>query len=271
MPTVYRVLRLQDFVEPPGLGELFSFRTDYAGRMEDALNYMSAEGWELVAVYEHQFIFRHDGETAPAAVRPAGRAWSTATVSPGDALAETETLEPFDPDRDLRDDTAAAEVEPAEEAPASSRIRVVHGDLIDLALEGRFDVIVHGCNCRHTMGGGIARQIKNAFPEAEDADLATEYALREKLGTISTALVQRVGREFTVVNAYTQFDPGANADYDAIRSCFREIQRQFAGRRIGYPRIGAGIGGGDWAVISRIIDEELAGEDHTLVEFQPTA
>jgi len=44
-------------------------------------------------------------------------------------------------------------------------------------------------------------------------------------------------------------------------------QRQFAGRRIGYPRIGAGLAGGDWQRIAAIIDEELAGEDHTLVEF----
>ena len=39
------------------------------------------------------------------------------------------------------------------------------------------------------------------------------------------------------------------------------------GKRIGYPRIGAGLAKGDWGVISNIIDVELGGEDHTLVEY----
>ena len=32
--------------------------------------------------------------------------------------------------------------------------------------------------------------------------------------------------------------------------------------------IGAGLAGGDWQKISKIIEEELKGEDHTFVEFQ---
>ena len=56
-------------------------------------------------------------------------------------------------------------------------------------------------------------------------------------------------------------------DYDAIRGAFREIKTRYAGKRIGYPRIGAGLAGGDWDTIATIIDEELGGEDHTLVEF----
>jgi O-acetyl-ADP-ribose deacetylase (regulator of RNase III) len=36
---------------------------------------------------------------------------------------------------------------------------------------------------------------------------------------------------------------------------------------IGYPAIGAGLAGGDWQLISSIIEEELAGEDHTFVVF----
>ena len=38
--------------------------------------------------------------------------------------------------------------------------------------------------------------------------------------------------------------------------------------RIGYPKIGAGLAGGDWSIIEKIIDEELQGTDHTLVIFE---
>jgi O-acetyl-ADP-ribose deacetylase (regulator of RNase III) len=52
-------------------------------------------------------------------------------------------------------------------------MKVVTGDLLKLALEGHFDVIVHGCNCQCAMGAGIALSIKNQFPEAYEADLRT--------------------------------------------------------------------------------------------------
>lgn len=145
-----------------------------------------------------------------------------------------------------------------------------HGNLIDLALAGDFDVIVHGCNCFCTMGAGIARAIRDQFPEAFAADQATVAGDRDKLGSYSAATVLRAGRELTVVNAYTQYHfhgPGVLVDYPALRQVFTAIARDFPGKRIGYPKIGAGLAGGDWTVIAAIIDEELAGEDHTLVRL----
>ena len=85
--------------------------------------------------------------------------------------------------------------------------------------------------------------------------------------------MEREGRELVVVNAYTQIDyrgRGVRVDYDAIGSAAAAVKRQFSGRRIGYPRIGAGLGGGNWQKISSILDEVFAGEDHTLVEFVPS-
>ena len=152
-------------------------------------------------------------------------------------------------------------------------MNIIQGDLLKLAEDGRFDVIVQGCNCHCRMGAGIALSIKNRFPEAYAADRATAKGDRNKLGTISTAEIVRSGVTFTVVNAYTQFNhhgPGVLADYDAIRSTFRHVKQQFTGKRIGYPKIGAGLARGDWNVIAKIIDEELAGEDHILVEFVPS-
>lgn len=144
-------------------------------------------------------------------------------------------------------------------------MKQVTGDLLKMALAGDFDVVVHGCNCFHMMGAGIAAAVKKLFPEAYQADIDSPYGDRSKLGTVSTCDVHRDGARFFVVNAYTQFHGGPDLDYDALRSCFRAIKYGFFGLRIGYPKIGAGIGGGDWSKIAPIIDEELDGEDHTLV------
>jgi O-acetyl-ADP-ribose deacetylase (regulator of RNase III) len=151
-------------------------------------------------------------------------------------------------------------------------MKTIDGDLIKLALEGQFDVIVHGCNCFCTMGAGIAKSIKSEFPEAFEADLTTEKGAKQKLGSYSQVTVTRNGKSITIINAYTQFHwagQGVKADYDAIRRVFSQLKAEFADARIGFPMIGAGLAGGDWGVISQIIDTELSGCNHTLVKFVP--
>lgn len=150
-------------------------------------------------------------------------------------------------------------------------MKTIQGDLLKLATQGVFEVIVHGCNCHHQMGAGIAKSIRAAFPAAYDADLKTEKGSRDKLGTYSSARIDLHDHALTVVNAYTQFHwrgPGVKADYDAIRAVFSRISQDFDGQRIGYPMLGAGLAGGDWQTIAAIIDEQLAGQDHTLVIYQ---
>jgi O-acetyl-ADP-ribose deacetylase (regulator of RNase III) len=151
-------------------------------------------------------------------------------------------------------------------------MNTVEGDLITLALDGQFDVIVHGCNCFCTMGAGIARAILDEFPEAYAADLVTVKGDRNKLGDFSYATVKRGDHTITIVNGYTQFQfhgESVLVDYDAVQKLFKKVKKQFSGKRIGYPKIGAGLAGGDWEKISRIIEEELAGEEHSLVLYRP--
>ena len=49
-------------------------------------------------------------------------------------------------------------------------MKYIEGDLIQLAKNGKFNVIVHGCNCFNTMGAGIAKMIKDNFIGAWKAD-----------------------------------------------------------------------------------------------------
>ena len=147
-------------------------------------------------------------------------------------------------------------------------IQTIKGDLLALAQAGEFDVIAHGCNCHRVMGGGIAFAISRTWPEVLDADCATLQGDRAKLGTCTEAVVE--GGRLTVVNAYTQYDHaglGPLVDYGAVRSCMAWIGKHHAGKRIGLPKIGAGLAGGDWARIEAIISRELAGEDVTIVVF----
>jgi len=150
-------------------------------------------------------------------------------------------------------------------------MKLIKGDLIQLAQGGKFDVIIHGCNCFCTMGAGIAKTIKDIFPEAYKADLNTKKGDRSKLGNISWVKAETKHGSLIIVNGYTQYDwkgKGRKADYEAIRNVFIKVKNQFTGLRIGYPAIGAGLAGGDWQKISEIIEEELNGEHHTFVQYQ---
>lgn len=158
-------------------------------------------------------------------------------------------------------------------------MKVVQGDLVKMAQNGEFDAIVHGANCFNTMGGGIAKTIRDSFPEAYEADQKTRKGNPRKLGTFTFATIQVTPPDaLTIINAYTQFkywkdatdDPAAPlVDYRAVKDAFAEIKKIFGGKdlRFGIPKIGAGLALGDWSIISAIIDEEMDGENVTLVEF----
>jgi O-acetyl-ADP-ribose deacetylase (regulator of RNase III) len=122
------------------------------------------------------------------------------------------------------------------------------------------------------MGAGIAKGIKKEFPQAYRADCTTKAGDRSKLGDITyvTFGIDTGKRFLTVVNGYTQYSyiGESPVDYVAIKAVFKKIKNLFSGKRIGYPKIGAGLGGGDWNTIKKIIGEELKNENHTLVIYE---
>jgi O-acetyl-ADP-ribose deacetylase (regulator of RNase III) len=147
-------------------------------------------------------------------------------------------------------------------------MKYVDGDLIKLAKEGKFDVIGHGCNCFSNMGAGIAKAIREEFPDAYTADkFGGRTGDKNKLGTFTKFEYPNL----TVLNLYTQFQYGTQTIevvYPAIRMCMKAIKENYSGKRIGLPMIGAGLGGGDWNIISQIIEEELRDEDVTIVRYR---
>jgi len=148
------------------------------------------------------------------------------------------------------------------------KIKYIKGDLVRDA-ERDYDVISHGCNCYCTFGAGIALGVKNKWPDAYAADRASVFADKGKLGTYT----QWSNDNITILNMYTQWDykgKSINADYDAIRSCMKAMKLEFSGNKIGLPLVGAGLAGGDFNIIEKIIKEELVNEDVTIVVWEKT-
>ena len=139
-------------------------------------------------------------------------------------------------------------------------MKEIFGDLFENTEQ--LDVIVHGCNCFSTMGAGVAKIVKEKYPLAFMVDRNSQLTPKEKLGKITYTISTKP----TIINAYTQYQWKGkyNVDYDAIRSCMKIIKKQFSGKKIGMPKIGAGLAGGDWNIIKNIIDVELIDEDITI-------
>lgn len=148
------------------------------------------------------------------------------------------------------------------------------GDLIKMAKEGQFDAIIHGCNIHNTFGSGIAAQIREQLPNAARVDSMTKAGDRNKLGLFTLACeVVDDGHAVRIFNAYTQGSygrRGVHVDYDGLNRAFMGIKLLYdldpnlTPIRFGIPKIGALRGGGDWDVISAII-EDIGFRDITCV------
>lgn len=153
------------------------------------------------------------------------------------------------------------------------------GDLLGAAVMRDVNVIAHGCNCFNTMASGIAPLVAKQFPGAQRVDRATVRGDRAKLGTLTSDFDSTYN--VLVFNLYTQYDYKGRRQgirdlhYDAMRSAFkamaaslrakmRILDLEYSDFKIGLPKIGAGLAGGEWSLIAPIIKEELRNFDVTI-------
>jgi len=143
----------------------------------------------------------------------------------------------------------------------------IEGNLVELALNGQFNIIAHGCNCFCRMKRGIAPQIAKEFDSAEVADNQTETGDFNKLGNYSYSYQKGI----YIINCYSQFRWDSTTrplDYEALTLCLRKINMQFPGKHIGLPKIGCGLAGGNWDVVKKIIQQELKNMNITIVIYK---
>lgn len=123
--------------------------------------------------------------------------------------------------------------------------------------------IVHGCNAQGVMGSGVALGVKNLYPGAYES----YRIIHETQGLVlGQAYPWQASTDLLIWNAITQHGFGSGrryVSYDAIQTCFEEINRIALDRRdeiaphIHIPLIGAGRAGGNWDIISAIIENTV--------------
>jgi len=156
------------------------------------------------------------------------------------------------------------------------------GNILDALEDDRIDIIAHGVNCAGGFGSGLAGQIAKKYPKVKQEYLKKYNEGQEiyqpygwMLGDIQPVEVQvpyecrydNQGKstdiKYTtkyIINCATQREYGSDGteyvNYDAIRDCMyavKEFWESKLGGGIAIPKIGSGLGGGDWEQIEDII------------------
>jgi O-acetyl-ADP-ribose deacetylase (regulator of RNase III) len=143
------------------------------------------------------------------------------------------------------------------------------GDVVEALLDGEVNVLIHQTNCQGVMGSGIAKQIKEKIPKAYDAykTLQKENQGNLILGDISHCWVEQRNKKsgyIININGQDQYTNRniCNTNYAAlgkglIEACSLTEKKDI----VAMPKIGAGLGGGDWNVIEAIINSVFNDRD----------
>ena len=150
----------------------------------------------------------------------------------------------------------------------------MYGDILSPNQTGHEVLVCHQVNCMGVMGAGLAKQLRDLFPQMylfykRVCDRTPDK--QSLLGKIDCYPVNYNGYDYTIVSIFGQERYGRGScftDYQALRKAFQTIRcmatplpaRPLTRVRIPY-RLGCGLAGGDWNIVKSIIQEELLDYD----------
>jgi len=135
------------------------------------------------------------------------------------------------------------------------------GNIFDTKCE----CIGHGVNCCGAMAAGIAGQIASLFPFAKQCYLRKNIKDGWVLGEIQPVDCG----EKIIINMATQYYPGPDAKYDAIRETLEktfDFCQNKGYSTIALPWIGCGIGGLETKKVKVIIEETIKKYPNVILE-----
>lgn len=131
---------------------------------------------------------------------------------------------------------------------------------------------IHSANCQCTMGSGVAKEVKETYPEVYEADLKTKKGDSSKLGSFSFAKTKdgKVGYNLYGQDKYG-YDSKCYTDYNAVKSGLigikNHIKENFVyGIKVGIPyKMCSTRGGALWDKILQIIKDIFEKESIEIV------
>jgi len=121
----------------------------------------------------------------------------------------------------------------------------------------------HGCNAQRVMGSGVAKVIKEQYPEVYQAYLGMDM----KLGAVSyVKLESGVIMCNLISQKFYGKDSKRYVDYDAVYEGLLKVSllAKLNKLPIKMPFIGGGLGGGNRSILEQIFEEALVENDVTI-------
>ena len=150
----------------------------------------------------------------------------------------------------------------------------------DLLSSKEITVVLHQANIFHTFGAGIARAIREKFPEAYAADLETVDGDSAKLGTLSIGKIKdKKGSSIEfIVNMYSQTGLGGQdrqTSYDYMEVAMRDLRARLEKRvrdgkqtKLGIPyKLGSGLANGDFRIVNSIIESVFSDANFDVIIY----
>lgn len=128
-------------------------------------------------------------------------------------------------------------------------MEIIEGNIFDC----NENIIVHQTNCQGVMGHGIAKQVKDNYPEVYKGyyHYCKTTVPEEILGT---SLIIEANNGKYIANLFGQlsYGEGLQTDYDKFKQALQEVH-DFAkekGLSVAIPyKIGCGLANGDWNIV----------------------
>lgn len=132
-------------------------------------------------------------------------------------------------------------------------------------LDTDLNFIAHGVNCQGRMGSGVAKVLYEKYPQIKEQyleyyDSGIHLALNGTEDFLGSVQPVKVNDGKIIYNLFTQdnygYDGKLYVDYNSIESCFKLLVEMCPEvNAIAIPKIGAGLAGGNWEIIKKIINE----------------
>ena len=134
--------------------------------------------------------------------------------------------------------------------------------------ESGADAILHQVNCQGVMGSGIAKQVRERFPEVYINYKRYCNEHEDLLGRTFPVLIdpKHGSRIQAVFNLFAQnhygYDGKCYTDYEALKKCLYDVKQYTGYRKIAIPyKMSCHRGGGDWNVVYKMIEEVFGDSD----------
>ena len=143
-----------------------------------------------------------------------------------------------------------------------------------------FKIIMHVCNSGNIWGGGFVLAVSKEWPEAEEA--YHDWFLKGATNTADGPVYPELGNvqfvqvtpSILVANMIAQvsfweeecWGKGPPIRYEALRKCMAKVAEEHP-ESVHCPRLGCSISGGSWAVVEKIIEEELCAKGIEVVVY----